>query len=176
MAGYARFLILLLSVLLLFACARPQNIYINTLEEQRRALIRDYAQKLSKEGGRLILIGQTVRIIFPDKIILNPCSINLNPRYYPLFDDTARLMIKFEAISVQVAGYTNCKTSYILNRALSKRQAEVFAEYLFERGLDARLVHTIGYATRDPLLTNINAAENRRLEVSFQYLPLLKQY
>ncbi len=155
-------------------------------------MIQNYAQKLSKEGGRLILVGQTVRIILPDNIILNPCSANLiavsdhvvcdscspklNSRYDVLLDNIAQLMRELEAISVQIAGYTNCKTSYTLNKALSKRQAEVLGEYLFERGLDARLVHTVGYATQDPLVANVHSVANRRAEISFQYLPLLKQY
>ncbi|MDF3055210.1 MAG: cell envelope biosis protein OmpA [Gammaproteobacteria bacterium] len=176
MAGYAKFFILLFIFLLLSSCAKKtNNIYVETPEAQRRAMIRDFAQQVSKKGVIVTQVGDTIGLVFPERIAFRHCSANLNTGSLLLLDHTAQLMRKLETIAVQVSGYTDCKASYVLNRSLSKRQAEVFAEYLFERGLDARLVHTVGYATEDPAVTT-NAEGNRRIEILFQYLPLLKQY
>jgi outer membrane protein OmpA-like peptidoglycan-associated protein len=182
MTRFVRFVTLFCSFLLLFACAKTKDVYVDTLEGQRRALIQDYAYELSDVGGQLVLVGETVRMIFPGDVVFNFCSANLNHDNLYLLDDAAELMRKLETVNVKISGYTGCQDSFKLNRSLSKRQTEVFAEYMFEQGLDARIVHTVGYATNHPIAmpTDVDDEQseevNRRIEVSFQYLPLLRQY
>lgn len=174
MVNYLKCILLFLGIMLVSGCGKTETIIVVPPEAERRAMIRSFANDLASVGGQLVLVAETIRIIFPSEIYLNSCSSNLNPYYLTVLNDTARLMRKLETIWVEVSGYTNCKPTYTLNKALSKQQAEVLAEYLWSRGLDARLVSTAGYATQNPIMRDERSLANRRVEIYFRYQPLRK--
>jgi outer membrane protein OmpA-like peptidoglycan-associated protein len=69
---------------------------------------------------------------------------------------------------VMVSGYTDSTGSDALNQPLSERRAQVVADYLRARGLQANSWVVYGYGKAEPVASDATAAgraQNRRIEV-----------
>lgn len=165
---------LLLMLLLLTSCSHSPRAYIwspaPTTGQIKMAQASVIISEIKRDRAvEYIQIGETVRIIVCSDALFNPGSANFKET--ASLDRIARLMLMLETTSAEVAGYTNEKGICPLNRALSKEQAEVVAEYLWSRGLDARILFAKGYGGAYPLSGLREAAINRRIEIRFQYIP-----
>lgn len=172
---WKHFCLMVVAALLLSACEPATKLYVisptpdtGAIKMARASVLIAYLKR--DPTVQYLQTGETIRIILCSDAIFNPHSANL--RWTASLDMVARLMIMLETTSVEVAGYTNAEPRWLnLNEALSRRQAQVVAEYLWDRGLDARLVYSKGYGARVPLSANPQNAINRRIEIRFQYIP-----
>jgi OOP family OmpA-OmpF porin len=70
--------------------------------------------------------------------------------------------------SVKISGHTDNTGNEAHNLTLSKRRADVVAEYLVNNGIDINRVETFGFGSAKPLLANTTDEErkkNRRVEL-----------
>jgi len=160
---------------LLAGCAskpKPQNPEVNRSIEVVRL-----SQKLEASGARVIQTGQTMRILLSGDKLFNPHSANLTSVGSKTLNVLSQLMMQLETTSVQVSGYTDVEPTQLQNKALSTGQAQTVADYLWSKGVDARLLYSVGYGYADKTSAgmpgNFAKGTNRRVEVQFQYLPLL---
>ena len=143
----------------------------------RSAQIIKLSQTLQASGARVIQTGQTLKIILPSDRLFAPHSANFVRASSAMLNTVYRMMAILETTSAQVAGYSDAEPDALRNKALSIRQAELVADYLWAKGLDARLLYAVGYGSQGgasagpPKSLGENA--NYRIEISFQYLPLL---
>lgn len=119
--------------------------------------------------------GETIQIIISGDAIFNPCSANLKS-WTPALNATAGLMRQLETTSAEVAAFSDaaqcspcCATNF--DQSLTSRQAQVVSEYLWSKGLDARILYPKGYGSSQPLSVDPKAWVNRRVEIRFQYVP-----
>jgi len=141
-------------------------------ESVRQANTTVLVNLLQQQGVKVVQIGQTMRIIIPGDLVFRPHSANISNAYMPVLNNIARLMLMLETTSAMVEGNTNLEPSEKLNVALSTRQAQVIQDYLWERGLDTRLLYAIGCGSRKPIVAVLGAPENRRIEITFQFVPM----
>jgi intracellular multiplication protein IcmN len=146
-------------------------------EIARSSKMAQLSQQLEKLGIRVIQAGQTMRVMLPSDKLFNPHSANFTRAATPMLNTLAQLMATLETTSVEVAGFTDVEPSAMQNNALSTRQAQLVADYLWSRGVDARLLYAVGYGsshlTSPGLPGGFKNSANRRIEVKFEYLPLL---
>lgn len=163
-----------ISLLLLSACAAKQQ-PVGDPEYRRSVKVAAIERSLENKGVNVIHVGQTVRLTILSDALFNPRSANFNSRAAGILNTVAQLMLILQSTSAQVAGYTNTEYSEQINRALSARQAQVIVDYLWSRGVDSRLLYAVGKGSQSPLTSSSRAGEgiNRRIEIQFQYLPLL---
>lgn len=157
----------------LLACSKP--LPQGDPEYQRSLRVAAIENQLEKKGVGVVQIGQTMRLIILSDALFNPHSANFQSKGPSILDTVAQLMIILQTTSAQVAGYTNTEYSEQINKALSARQAQVVVDYLWTRGIDARLMYAVGKGTKEPLVsaTRKGGDLNHRIEIQFQYLPLL---
>lgn len=171
-----KLLALSLIVFLLYGCrsAAPQP---KNLEVERSVKMVQLSRQLESFGARVIQTGQTLCIILPSDQIFNPHSANFTASATGMLNTTASLMAILETTSAQIAGYTDAERRAAQNVALSARQAQVVANYLWSRGVDARLLYAVGYGVTGQaspgLPGSFKDGANRRIKIQFQYLPLL---
>lgn len=70
--------------------------------------------------------------------------------------------------SVKISGHTDNTGNEAHNLNLSKRRADVVAEYLVDNGVDIRRVETLGLGSANPLTANTTdegRKKNRRVEL-----------
>jgi len=146
-----------------------------TLEQIRQS----YIKRLSDNGAQVIKVGQTIRVVLLSDYLFNPRSANIQNDYRPVLRTLARLMNTYVKVNVKVAGYTNTGHNLKHEQALTTRQAQVVAKYLWLQGIDARLQYAVGRNQQNPVAWNGNVLGrhlNRRIEVSFQFYPKTVPY
>lgn len=172
--------ILLLSVLsaLLLGCASSQpqqTTHSVNADSARRQNVAMLTQALEQQGVQVAQMGEKMRIVLPSDKLFNPRSANLSAYALPVLDNVSQLMLTLETTSAEVGGYTNLEYSPEINRSLSESQARTVVDYLWAKGVDARLLYAVGYGAVAPLQyeqAHVPINLNRRIEIQFQYLPL----
>lgn len=138
-----------------------------------------YVSQLRRNGAQVIHVGEEIRIVLRDDYLFNPDSANLRQNANPVLNWTAALIKTYTTVSIQVAGYSDNQNARAIAVALTTRQAQVVADSLWDKGIDTRLLSTVGYDER--MRVDWNGYEpgrsfNRRVEICFRYYPRLKEY
>lgn len=173
MNRYIKTLILLSAVLALSACA--PKVHYKPAPNPTLAEIRDtYIQELRDSGVQVIQLGETLRFVVPSDGVFNPGSANLIDNFRPTLKMLAHLMRTYDKVNVKVAAYTDNSETINHQQALTTRQAQVIASYLWAHGVDARLEYAVGYNRKNPVDSNGSDGgrhNNRRVEISFRFYP-----
>lgn len=93
-------------------------------------------------------------------------SSTLNRRARAVLDRAANTLVKYPALRIEVAGYTDSRGDAKRNRELSQQRAEAVQSYLREIGIDRQRLSARGYGEADPIASNDSAAGraiNRRV-------------
>lgn len=164
--------------LLLPACGTQKKppVVMGDPEYQRSLHVTALEQQLKSQGVNVVQVGQTIRLTILSQNLFNPYSANFNSNAPSILNTVAQLMLILQSTSAQIAGYVNTEYSAQVNRALSARQAQVVEDYLWSRGVDTRLMYAVGKGTKESLTFPSGGQRgdiNNRIEIQFQYLPLL---
>lgn len=124
--------------------------------------------KLHQDGVQLERMGDKVLIILPSDIFFYRKSTHLNPVYYPVLTNVITFINCYEKIEIKVAAYTDSCGCTEENLGLTRNQATNLASYLWNHGLDARLIYPVGYGESCPIGTD---SHNRRIEITLTHLP-----
>ncbi len=128
-------------------------------------------QKLSVNHVQVMLVGDNLRLILPADRFFAPNSPVINENYYPVLNQVAALLYGLDKYVVKVSGYTDNVGWPERNLALSRQQAQTIANYLWNRGLNARVLYATGYGSQMPIASNDTQdgrAMNRRIEISLR--------
>ncbi len=127
--------------------------------------------KLQYHGVEVIQLGDEVKLILPTDRFFKPNSALMNMQYYSVLNMVGEFIEKFQKITVKVSGYTDDHGPWQRNLALSTSQAQSVMQYLWNYGIDARLVFAQGYGDLYPIANNNSAngrALNRRIEITLR--------
>ncbi len=86
----------------------------------------------------------------------------------------AHYIHRLQTNGVQVAAYTDNNGHIERQQALTTRQAQVGASFLWSRGVNARLSYAVGYNRKNPVDYNGSSHgrfNNRSVEISFRFYP-----
>lgn len=131
-------------------------------------------ERLRANGVQVIVLGDQISLTFPSERVFigqTPASIS---SYNTVLNRIALLLRDYEKISVKVAAYTDAQECSERSLALTRAQARRIASYLWEQGVDARLLVAVGYGQTNPIASNSTAsgrALNRRIEITLRQLP-----
>lgn len=78
---------------------------------------------------------------------------------------------QFRKIAVNVSAYVTCYQSVHRTEALSRARAAVVANYLWEQGIDTRLLIVAGMGAKHPIATcgpRGDKSLNSRVEITFR--------
>jgi outer membrane protein OmpA-like peptidoglycan-associated protein len=94
-------------------------------------------------------------------------TAGLDPVSNPALDSLAALMAAYPGTEIEVQGHLDNRAGPRA-KALSRERAQAVAEYLANRGVEARRLKPVGYGSSDPVETNRTAngrAANRRIQI-----------
>lgn len=130
--------------------------------------------ELDRDHVQIVRIGEEIMIILPSDDYFYPKSTHMNENFYPALDRVAQYIRLYETTNIKVAGYTDAIGDELRNLALSRQQAQNIAKYLWNRGLDSRMIYSIGYGCQFPIANNdtpSGRSQNRRVQITFRYIP-----
>ncbi len=131
-------------------------------------------ESLEKNDVQLVRQGEKVRLILPADDFFYLRSPRLNDEYRPVLDDIAHFLRKLDKISIEVAAYTDDQGTWRKKMALTRTRAQIIADELWDKGVDARVMVATGYGDAQPIAgneTEEGRAKNRRVEIRLQELP-----
>jgi len=130
-------------------------------------------QRLAANHVQVILVGDNLRLILPSDLFFASNTPVLNENYYPVLNQIALLLRGLNKYVVKVSGYTDDIGWPTRSLALSRQQAQAIANYLWNQGIDARVLYATGYGSQMPITSNTTAAEramNRRIEITLRQI------
>lgn len=121
------------------------------------------------------VIAMPVPVIKADSLIVLGAELlfetnksTLRSEHFATLNPIVDYLIQHPERSVKISGHTDDTGSIVHNLTLSKKRADVVAEYLVNNGVDINRVETSGFGSTKPLVEN-NTEEgrkkNRRVEL-----------
>jgi outer membrane protein OmpA-like peptidoglycan-associated protein len=140
--------ILILATGMLGGCAHQS---VNTNQYRVLLLQHRLAEKLKKEGIQVIVVGDEVTLILPVSKFFYENSNHMRQAAESLLNHLIAYINIYPGIEdIQVKGYTSNRGDYQRNLALSRAQAQAVAHYLWNHGLNSRLISAQGYGCHHP--------------------------
>jgi intracellular multiplication protein IcmN len=144
MRRYWPYLFLSVSIFLV-GCTRTvssePNIVVGDTSDTCKHLLhqQQLAEKLRSDGIQVVQVGEEVTLVMATNMFFYPNSNNMS------FDskvmkDIIDFINTYPTVNIQVTSYPNKVGNAVRNFALSRSQAEAIAHYLWENGLDTRLI------------------------------------
>lgn len=137
--------------MLLAACTNPP------LEDQWQL-----RKQLTAQGAVINQTGETLQMIFPNHLLFNPGSANLNQQNEGVLQTLAQLLAMFETRQITITGFDHATSDLTYNKALALKRAQVLKNYLWRNGVDARFINTVGKTW---------PADLAEIRIDFMYLP-----
>jgi outer membrane protein OmpA-like peptidoglycan-associated protein len=133
-------------------------------EERAQALERELADLKGKKTDRGVVVTL-------GDVLFDTGKATLKPGAYATIDRLATVLKEDAARKVLIEGHTDNVGSDEYNQGLSERRAASVQAALFERGVEASQISTVGKGETTPVAGNDNPAgrqQNRRVELVFQ--------
>lgn len=131
-------------------------------------------KELSDQGVAVVNVGQTYCVIIPANALFHGQSANFKENAAPLLKQVVELVNQYDVVDVSVAGFNEQQAKSKRAHALTAKQAQRVADYLWDKGMHSRLVYVSGLNGRFPIATNRTqkgVEQNRRIEIDFNVLP-----
>lgn len=160
-----RWLFFVVTLLVLSGCTSQIYPVSSHVEEcstiaYRQSLI----SALASSDVQVIQVGDEVEVVVPTRELFYHNSSHLKYDPSPLLKTLIDLLNAYPMTSIKIAGYTSAKGNALRNLALSRQQAQIVNYYLWQHGLNARLIYAVGHGGE-----NANGrGRTDRLEISFR--------
>jgi outer membrane protein OmpA-like peptidoglycan-associated protein len=144
--------------------ARAATAQAQTAEERAKALEAELADLKGKKTDRGVVVTM-------GDVLFDTGKATLKPGAYATIDRLATVLKEDDSRKVLIEGHTDNVGSDEYNQGLSERRAQSVQAALFERGVAAAQISTVGKGESTPVASNDNAAgrqQNRRVELVFQ--------
>lgn len=107
-------------------------------------------------------------IILGAEVLFELNKSNLRSEHFGILNPIVEYLILHPERSVKISGHTDNTGSEAHNLNLSKKRADVVAEYLVNNGVDINRVETFGLGSSKPIMANTSnegRKKNRRVEL-----------
>jgi outer membrane protein OmpA-like peptidoglycan-associated protein len=135
-----------------------------TAEERAKALERELADLKGKKTDRGVVVTL-------GDVLFDTGKATLKPGAYSTIERLASVLKEDSSRKVMIEGHTDSVGTDEYNQSLSERRAQSVQAALFERGVEASQISTVGKGETTPVASNDTAAgrqQNRRVELVFQ--------
>ena len=144
--------------------ARTANAQAQTAEERAAALERELADLKGKKTDRGVVVTL-------GDVLFDTGKATLKAGAYSTIDRLATVLKEDASRKVLIEGHTDSVGSDDFNQELSERRAGAVQAALFERGVEASQISTVGKGETTPVASNDDPGgrqQNRRVELVFQ--------
>jgi outer membrane protein OmpA-like peptidoglycan-associated protein len=134
------------------------------MDKQEQELNRE----LEGSGVGVEREGNNINLNMPGNITFDTNRANIKPNFYPVLDDVARVLAKYDKTYIEVQGHTDSVGSNETNQQLSKHRAASVASALRTRGVNGARISSVGFGESMPIASNdttYGREQNRRVEI-----------
>lgn len=130
-------------------------------------------KSLLSKGVVVFSVGENKRIMISSKQLFNPDSANFTPTAEKTLNEVIKFLTLYRIDVAEVFGYGSSQGSQQRQRVLTDKQAQKVVEYLWNKGIDVRLLTAEGYGTKYPVASNnsdLGKLTNQRIVIRFRYI------
>lgn len=164
------FILIPVAALLLLAACNPQK---RLARKQHTYMEKNYKElKEAVNEAEVTILNDTVKVLFPEHLLFNLNSSEINKETYPLMLRFAGALNKYDKTSILINGYTDKSGTEELNRKLSQNRADSARNLLSANKVNTGRMYTWGLAFDNPIASNDTEAgkrRNRRVEFIILY-------
>jgi len=161
------------AVMLLTACNTQKRL----AQKKHAYMVKTYTDiKDSITEAEVVMLNDTIKVLFPEKLLFEVGKIKILPTTYPLLNRFANALNLHKKTSILINGYTDNSGLEEVNDQLSINRAKNTEEVLAQYGVAETRMFTWGRGSRNPVASNNTAAgrrKNRRVEfiILYSYTP-----
>lgn len=144
--------------------ARNASAQAQSAEDRAKALERELADLKGKKTDRGVVVTL-------GDVLFDTGMATLKPGAYSTIERLATVLKEDPQRKVLIEGHTDSVGSDEYNQGLSERRAASVQAALFERGVEASQISTVGKGKSTPVASNaspVGRQQNRRVELVFQ--------
>ena len=130
---------------------------------------QEFRDELADSGVEVVRDGDNINLILPGNITFQTGKSIIAGNFYPVLNDVALVLNKYEKTTLQVVGHTDSVGSDSQNQLLSEQRAAAVKNYLTQVNVDNRRVTTYGLGESQPVASNETSdgrQRNRRVELT----------
>jgi len=134
--------------------------------DRQEAAFRD---RLRGSGVGVRRIGDELVLTMPGDLTFATDSAQVSPRFGPVLDDVADVLMTYPATYVNVIGHADSVGAADYNQRLSERRASAVASDMINRGVLRDRLYVAGMGETQPVAdnsTDAGRAANRRVEIT----------
>jgi outer membrane protein OmpA-like peptidoglycan-associated protein len=131
--------------------------------------------KLENRGVRVYILGDQVMLVLSSATFFEGMTPVLRPESYSTLDKVAELISSYPNITTKISAYATMAGTQQINLALSQQQADTIAKYLWRKGVNTRMLYSVGYGDANRVVKedfNSIASDNYRVEITLEKLPV----
>ena len=124
---------------------------------------------INNNNVQVIWLGDNLTIVLDSDAYFVESSANLVPVTSTLFTNITQILNSYTTVGVTVSGYTDKSGWAKRDVALSQQRATIIANYLWQNGVNTRLLSAEGYGAAFPIASNATAwgrQQNLRIEIT----------
>jgi outer membrane protein OmpA-like peptidoglycan-associated protein len=128
----------------------------------------EFRNQLADSGVQVVRQGNDIFLQMPGDITFATNSSRISSDFYPVLDDVANILRKYDKTLLQIEGHTDSTGSNQLNQNLSESRANSVRNYLSQQQVYSQRIRTYGYGESSPIANNQTVqgrAKNRRVEL-----------
>lgn len=129
---------------------------------------QELKEELAGSGVKVHRVGNDIYLEMPGDITFDTNSSRIYSQFYPVLQDVAKVLNKYEKTYLQVEGHTDSTGSSHYNQTLSESRAQSVKSYLVQQNVNQQRVGIQGYGETQPIADNnttAGRASNRRVEL-----------
>lgn len=132
------------------------------------------ADRLKNRGVQVMKLGDQVRVVLLSDDLFEMDSTQLSLHAYPTLDGVVQLVNHYPNRSVSVTAYTIPGDRGCASEAFTKAQAESVMRYLWQQGINTRLLTARGAGSTHPVARpgGSHPGDNNRVEITLEKLPV----
>ena len=162
-------------ILLVFFLAST-TIACKSSKSKKRSYIRSAYLELkdSFPNSDVVLLHDSIQLIFPENIMFNLNSADLLPSFQSKLNRFCRILNKYNKTNILTTGHTDNSGEESFNMKLSNDRAVNVKQRMIEQQVQEGRIFTWGLGDKSPILPNTTAegrAKNRRVEFVILFAP-----
>lgn len=149
-----------------------KNIKVDSTQKRKPVIREAIPVRIDTSNTQSTITAPIVKadslIVLGAELLFEINKSTLRSDHFEMLNPIVDYLILHPERSVKVSGHTDNSGSKEYNLTLSKKRADVVAEYLVNNGVDINRVETFGFGSAKPLVVNTtdeDRKKNRRVEL-----------
>jgi len=134
---------------------------------------RTLADSLESHGANVMILGDQIKIVLSANDLFQQNSANFRASAPSALNAVSHFVSQYQNRQVMVSAFTDPSESSSTSLALTTAQADAIARWLWQSGINTRLLYAAGYGNTRPVAKPCGNhwAGNNRIEITLAKLP-----